>query len=73
MYTHDSFGNELPRYIILDSGASKKQIADMLLIKGFLSFVQTSLSKGKTVQYDKESKQAYITDSNGMTAIVSHL
>ena len=68
----DSNGNLLPNRVWLHTGASQGDIGNALTVNTFLLAAKMALESGKTVIYDKESKTATITDSNGITSYISH-
>ena len=69
MNNTDSLGNKLPNSVLASSNDS---IDDALSINSFLLACAVAKEKGSFVVYDKDLKQANITDLTGLTSIVSH-
>ena len=69
MYNKDSVGNDLPKSKFV---TRNDNLGEALALNTFLLVCKVSLSKGKRVIYDKNTKQATITNKDGFISIVSH-
>jgi hypothetical protein len=68
----DSVGNELPDEILLASNTGSESLTKTLALNTFLSACKIAMQNGQTVIYDKDTKSAIITDSNGIGSIVNY-
>ena len=68
----DSLGNDLPQSVFLSSSASWEEIGKANTVNTFNLAVGVSIQKGNTVIYDKDRKQATITDEIGFTFVIMH-
>lgn len=68
----DSLGNCLPMRIFLPRGASWEQIGKAMTVNTFNLAAKIALKNGEMVIYDREIKEATITDKEGLISIISH-
>ena len=66
----DSFGNTLPKPIFKPK--NNEEICKALTISTFLFSCISAMNKGNTVEYNKDTKSALITDTNGLFSHISH-
>lgn len=69
----DSIGNEMPNGIVLGQGCGQERINEALAVNTFRLAAKMAILNNKTVIYDKDSKSATITESSGLSSIISHL
>jgi hypothetical protein len=63
----DSVGNELPDgKLLLSRNTGDESLTKTLALNTFLSACKIAMQNGQTVIYDKDTKSAIITDSNGI-------
>jgi len=72
MITRDSLGKCLPMVVSLPLGASWEQIGKAMTVNTFNLAAKIALENGEMVIYDRERKEAKITDKEELISIISH-